>query len=134
MTMLGAIALDGWRGFVTIDSPTDGDVFLAYVQQQLGPQLKPGDIVVMDNLSAHKGSAVIAAIHAVGAGVLFLPPYSPEYNPIEKAWGKLKDILRRLPTLSREAFDDAVAFAMSQISNDDVRAWTAFAGYSLGSM
>lgn len=134
MTMLGAIALDGWRGFITIDAPTDGDVFLAYVQQQLAPRLKPGDIVVMDNLAAHKGPAVIAAIHAVGAEVLFLPPYSPEYNPIEKAWAKLKDILRRLPTLSRDAFDDAVAFAMTEISNADVRAWTAFAGYSLGSI
>ncbi len=134
MTMIGAIALDGWRGFVTIDAPTDGDVFLAYVQQQLAPRLKPGDIVVMDNLAAHKGSAVIAAIHAVGAEVLFLPPYSPEYNPIEKAWAKLKDILRRLPTLSRDAFDDAVAFAMTAISNADVSAWTAFAGYSLMSI
>ena len=133
MTMIGAIALDGWRGFVTIDSPTDGDVFLAYVQQQLAPSLKPGDIVVMDNLAAHKGPAIIAAIHSVGAEVLFLPPYSPEYNPIEKAWGKLKTILRRLPTLSREVFDDAVAFAMTEISNADVRAWATFAGYSLGS-
>lgn len=134
MTMLGAIALDGWRGFITIDAPTDGDVFLAYVEQQLAPRLKAGDIVVMDNLAAHKGPAIIAAIHAVGAEVLFLPPYSPEYNPIEKAWAKLKDILRRLPTLSRDAFDDAVAFAMTEISNADVRAWTAFAGYSLGSI
>jgi transposase len=133
MTMIGAIALDGWRGFINIDAPTDGDVFLAYVQQQLAPRLKPGDIVIMDNLNAHKRPDVIVAIRAAGAQVLFLPPYSPEYNPIEKAWAKLKDILRRLPTLSREAFDDAVAFAMSLISNADVRAWTAFAGYSLRS-
>jgi transposase len=133
MTMIGAIALDGWRGFINIDAPTDGDVFLAYVQQQLAPRLHPGDIVVMDNLNAHKRPDVIVALRAAGAQVLFLPPYSPEYNPIEKAWAKLKDILRRLPTLSREAFDDAVAFAMSLISNADVRAWTAFAGYSLGS-
>jgi transposase len=133
MTMIGAIALDGWRGFITIDAPTDGDVFLAYVQQQLAPRLKPGDIVIMDNLNAHKRPDVIVAIRAAGAQVLFLPPYSPEYNPIEKAWAKLKDILRRLPTLSRDAFDDAVAFAMSIISNADVRAWTAFAGYSLPS-
>ena len=112
MTMIGAIALDGWRGFVTIDAPTDGDVFLAYVQQELIPRLKPGDIVVMDDLAAHKGPAVVGAIYSAGAEVLFLPPYSPEYNPIEKAWGKLKSILRRLPTLSRVAFDDAVAAAI----------------------
>ena len=133
MTMIGAIALDGWRGFINIDAPTDGDVFLAYVQQQLAPRIRPGDIVVMDNLNAHKRPDVIAALRAAGAQILFLPPYSPEYNPIEKAWGKLKEILRRLPTLSKEAFDQAVAFAMSLISTDDVRAWTAFAGYSLAS-
>jgi transposase len=133
MTMIGAIALDGWRGFVTIDAPTDGDVFLAYVQQQLAPNLHPGDIVVMDNLNAHKGPDVVAAIHAVGANVLFLPPYSPEYNPIEKAWAKLKDILRHLPTLGRDAFDQAVAAAMNAVSNADVRGWTEHAGYSLAS-
>jgi transposase len=133
MTMIGAVALDGWRGFITIDSATDGDVFLAYVQQQLVPQLRPGDIVVMDNLASHKSPAVIAAIRAAQAQVLFLPPYSPDFNPIEKAWAKLKDILRRLPTLSRDAFDEAVAFAMNCISTADIRAWTLFSGYSLTS-
>jgi transposase len=132
MTMIGAIALDGWRGFMTLNAPTDGDVFLAFVQQQLVPNLRPGDLVVMDNLNAHKRPDVVAAIRAVGADVLFLPPYSPEYNPIEKAWAKLKEMLRRLATLTRDAFDDAVANAMAAISNADVRAWTEFAGYSLG--
>jgi transposase len=131
MTMIGAIALDGWRGFMTLDAPTDGDVFLAFVQHQLVPNLRAGDFVVMDNLSAHKRPDIVAAIRAVGAEVLFLPPYSPEYNPIEKAWAKLKETLRRLATLTRDAFDDAVAYAMSTISNADVRAWTQFAGYSL---
>jgi transposase len=131
MTMLGAIALDGWRGFVTIDAPTDGDVFFAFVQQQLVPNLRAGDIVVMDNLNVHKSPDAIEAIRAAGATVLFLPPYSPEYNPIEKAWAKLKEILRRLPTLSRDAFDDAVSFAMTAVSTADVRAWSLHAGYSL---
>ena len=131
MTMLGAIALDGWRGFVTIDAPTDGDVFVAFVQQQLAPNLRAGDIVVMDNLNVHKSPAAIEAIRAVGATVLFLPPYSPEYNPIETAWAKLKEILRRLPTLSRDAFDDAVSAAMTAVSTADVRAWSLHAGYSL---
>jgi len=132
MTMIGAIALDGWRGFVTIDAPTDGDVFLAFVQQQLAPNLRPGDVVVMDNLNAHKRPDVVEAVRAVGADVLFLPPYSPEYNPIEKAWAKLKDILRRVATLSREAFDAAVAVAMNDIDHGDIRAWTQHAGYALG--
>jgi transposase len=133
MTMIGAVALDGWRGFVTIDAATDGDIFLAYVTQELVPRLRPGDIVVMDNLGSHKGPDVIAAIHAAGAEVLFLPPYSPDFNPIEKAWAKLKDILRRLPTLTRDAFDAAVAYAMDLISTADLRAWTLFSGYSLAS-
>ena len=71
------------------------------------------------------------AIRATGADVLFLPPYSPDYNPIEKVWAKLKDILRRLTTLTREAFDSAVAKAMDEISREDVRAWTQYAGYTL---
>jgi len=133
ITMIGAIALDGWRGFVTIDAATDGDVFLAFIQQELAPNLHAGDIVVMDNLSAHKRPDVVAAIRTVGADVLFLPPYSPEYSPIEKAWAKLKDILRRARTLTRDAFDAAVASAMSAIDNDDIRAWTQYSGYALSS-
>jgi putative transposase len=133
MTMLGAVSLDGWRTLVTIDSATDTDVFLAFVEKQLVPSLKPGDIVVMDNLSAHKSPKIIAAIETAQAQVLFLPPYSPELNPIEKVWAKLKDILRRLPTLTRELFDHAVAAAMDQISTSDLAAWTAFAGYSVSS-
>jgi transposase len=133
MTMIGAIALDGWRGFVTINAPTDGDVFLAFVQQELLPNLRADDLIVMDNLAAHKRPDVVAAIRAQGADVLFLPPYSPDYNPIEKAWAKLKDILRRLATLSREAFDCAVVSAMDAISFADIRAWTEHAGYHVGS-
>jgi transposase len=133
ITMLGAIALDGFRGFMTIDAGTGTDVFLAFVQQVLAPNLRPGDIVVLDNLSAHKAAVVRAAIAAAGATVLFLPPYSPEFNPIERAWAKLKDALRRMDTLTRDAFDAAVAAAMGFISIDDIREWTTFAGYRLGS-
>lgn len=77
--------------------------------EELIPNLRPGDQVVMDNLSVHKRPDILAAIQAVGADVLFLPPYSPDYNPIEKAWAKLKDIIRRAATLTRETFDAAVA-------------------------
>ena len=130
MTMIGAMALDGWRGFLTVNAPTDRDVFLAFVQQALVPNLRPGDLVVMDNLAVHKRPEIAAAIRAASADVLFLPPYSPDYNPIEKAWSKLKDILRRLATLSRDAFDHAVATAMDQISISDIKAWTQHAGYA----
>ena len=131
--MLGAIALSGFRGLMTIDAGTSTDVFLAFVQQVLAPNLRPGDIVVMDNLAAHKAAIVRAAIGAAGAAALFLPPYSPEFNPIERAWSKLKTALRRLDTLTRAAFDSAVATAMDSITLDDIREWTAFAGYKLTS-
>lgn len=134
ITMLGALALSGFRGFMTIDAGTSTDVFLAFVQQVLAPNLRPGDVVVMDNLAAHKAAIVRAAIEAAGATVLFLPPYSPEFNPIERAWAKLKDALRRMDTLTRVAFDAAVATAMDSITLDDIREWTTFAGYRLTSM
>jgi len=131
MTMIGAVALDGWRSFVTVDAATDGDVFLAFVQQALVLKLRPGDVVVMDNLATHKQSAVVKAIRNAGADVLYLPPYSPEYNPIEKVWAKLKGAIRRATTLTREAFDKAVAVAMNGITLADICAWMRYAGYSV---
>ena len=133
VTMIGAIALDGFRGLMTIDAGTSTDVFLAYVEQVLAPNLRPGDIVVMDNLAAHRTGRVVLAIQAAGAQALFLPPYSPEYNPIERAWAKLKDILRRLPTLTRDAFDNAVVTAMEAVTAADILGWTTFAGYKVAS-
>ncbi len=131
VTMVGAMALNGFRGFMTIDSGTSTEVFLAFVEQQLVPKLRPDDVVVMDNLNAHKNARVIEAIEAAGVRVLFTPPYSPEFNPIEKAWGKMKDALRRLNTLTREAFDDAVAVAIDSVSEHDRRGWFTHAGYAI---
>ncbi len=131
VTMVGAMALNGFRGFMTIDSGTSTDVFLAFVEQELVPRLSPGDIVVMDNLNAHKNASVVETIEAAGATVRFTPPYSPEFNPIEKAWGKMKDGLRRLNTLSRDAFDDAVAITMDTISENDRIGWFKHAGYAV---
>jgi len=134
MTMVGAIALDGFRGFMTIDAGTSIDVFRAFVGHQLRAHLRAGDLVVMDNLTAHKDSEVRRMIREVGADVLFLPPYSPEFNPIEKTWSKIKDLLRRAATLTRNAFDAAVAEAMDAITLDDIRGWVGHAGYRLNSI
>lgn len=131
VTMIGALAGDGFRGFMTIDSGTSHDVFLAFVQQELAPNLKPDDIVVMDNLAAHRGKVVIEAIETMGAKVIFTPPYSPEFNPIEKTWAKMKDFIRRLPTLTREAFDRAVSAAMDAITEKDRWGWIRHAGYGI---
>ena len=131
VTMVGALAIDGFRGFMTVDSGTGNDVFLAFVEQQLIPRLKPDDVVIMDNLAAHKSAPVIKAIESAGAHVLFTPPYSPEFNPIEKTWGKIKDILRRLDTLTRDAFDTAVSVAMDAITAQDRYGWLKHAGYTV---
>jgi len=131
VTMVGALALNGFRGFMTVDAGTGNDVFQAFVEQQLVLRLEPGDIVVMDNLSAHKSKHIIEAIEAVGASVLFTPPYSPEFNPIEKTWAKIKDLIRRLETMTRDAFDAAVSTAMEAITMEDRQGWFKHAGYSV---
>lgn len=129
MTMIGAVALDGFRGFMTINAPTDKDIFLAYVEHELVPKLREGDSVVMDNLAAHKNPKVLNAIREAKAEVIFLPAYSPELNPIEKVWSKMKAFLRRLDTLTVESFDAAVACAMDGISLENIRAWATHCGY-----
>jgi transposase len=93
-TFVVALRLDGLTAPTVVDGPMNGDVFVAYVEQQLVPTLKRGDIVVMDNLSSHKRVGVKTAIESVGAELRFLPPYSPDLNPIEKAFSKLKSKLR----------------------------------------
>lgn len=133
VTMIGAIALDGFRGFMTVDAGTSVDVFQAFVKYELVPNLGRGDIVVMDNLSAHKSARVRSQIEKAGGEVLFTPPYSPEFNPIEETWAKLKDIIRRFQTRTREAFDAAVARAMDQVRKADIQAWFDYAGYRLTS-
>jgi transposase len=133
MTMIGAIGLDGIGGFMSIDAATDAEVFRAFVRHELAQHLRPGDIVVMDNLNAHRDAESLRIIRGAGADVLYLPPYSPEYNPIEKAWSKIKEVLRRLDTLTRDAFEKALAVAMAAISCDDIRAWVQYAGYRFNS-
>lgn len=131
MTMMGAIGLDGFRGFATFDFATSGESFLAFVKYELCPSLNPGDTVVMDNLAAHKVKGVAAAIEAAGATVRYLPPYSPELNPIEKLWSKVKERVRRHTTETRDLFDAAVASAMDTITRSDLASWFRHCGYSL---
>ena len=121
--MIGAMALDGFRGLMTIDAGTSNDVFQAFVEHELVPNLCPGDLVVMDNLSAHRNATVKRWIEEAGASILFTPPYSPEFNPIEEAWAKLKDIVRRAATHTRDAFDRAVAHAIDQVRQGDILGW-----------
>jgi transposase len=113
---------------MTIEQATDGDIFLAYIEQVLGPKLRPGDVVVMDNLSAHKVAGVEQLIQAAGAELLYLPPYSPDLNPIEKAWAKLKQLLRSAKARTAEALNQAIAELLPQITPQNAQAWFRHSG------
>ena len=123
LTILGAMSLRGMIATMTIEEATDTEIFLAYVEQVLCPALQSGDVVVMDNLSSHKVNGVRELIQQAGAEVLYLPPYSPDLNPIEKAWAKLKQLLRSAKARTQEALDHALAEALQLITADNARAW-----------
>lgn len=123
MTILGAISMRGVIAAMTIEEATDGDIFLAFVQQVLCPALKDGDVVVMDNLSSHKLAAVRTSIEIAGAELLYLPPYSPDMNPIEKAWAKLKELLRTAQARTRQALEQAIADALRHLTPGNAEAW-----------
>jgi len=129
LTLLGAMTVDGLVATMTISSPTDGDVFLAYVEQVLCPALKPGQVVVMDNLSAHKVAEVRDRIEQSGATLLYLPPYSPDFNPMEKAWSKIKQLLRSAKARTAEALEDAVTQAIAALTPENATAWFQHCGY-----
>jgi transposase len=123
MTILGAMSLSGMVATMTIEEPTDTDIFLAYVEHLLYPVLKPGDVVVMDNLSAHKAPEVCRWIEKAGAQLLYLPPYSPDLNPIEKAWAKLKQLLRAAKARTKETLDQAITETLPHIAPSNAKAW-----------
>jgi transposase len=131
LTILGAMSLSGMVATMTIEEPTDTDIFLTYVEHLLYPVLKPGDVVVMDNLSAHKAPAVREWIEKAGAELLYLPPYSPDLNPIEKAWAKLKQLLRAVKARSKETLDQAITELLPSITPDNAKAWFRLARYGL---
>ena len=131
VTMLAAIGLGGVSAPMTVNGAVDGEVFLIYVRQVLVPTLSAGDIVVMDNLGAHRVAGVAEAIEEAGARVEYLPPYSPDYNPIEKCWSKVKTALRKAKARTREALEAALKEALLQITAADARAWFAHCGYSV---
>jgi transposase len=123
LTILGAMSTRGIIAAMTIEAATDREIFLAYLDEVLCPQLQPGDVVVMDNLSSHKVDGVRQRIEARQAELLYLPPYSPDLNPIEKAWSKLKQILRQVKARTAEALDQAIAAAIPEISPANAQAW-----------
>ena len=130
-TILSSVRLDGTIVPIVFEGALNGNIFKAYVAEWLVPSLRPGDIVVMDNLSSHKVSGVVAAIEEAGAMVLFLPPYSPDFNPIELMWSKIKAILRKLKVRSKDLLDDAISYALDSVTPSDIAGWLKHDGYAL---
>ena len=128
-TMISSVRLDGSTACMVVDGATNKDVFEAYVRRILLPSLEAGDVVVLDNLSAHKNKAIRDLIESVGAELWYLPPYSPDLNPIEKMWSKVKAILRTLKARTEESLINAIAKALEAITDDDAKGWFESCGY-----
>ena len=131
-TFVGALRLCGMTAPMVLDGPMDGAWFLAYVEQVLVPTLSPGDIVVIDNLPAHMGAAAREAIEAAGASLRFLPPYSPDFNPIENAFSKLKALLRKAAARRVDQLWAAIATAIDTFTPQQCANYFAAAGYDAG--
>lgn len=129
LTFLAALRHDGLTAPCLFDGPINGESFLAYVTQILVPTLKPGDIVVMDNLGSHKSKAVRDAIRSVGARRLFLPAYSPDLNPIEQVFSKLKTLLRKARARSCDAVASAIGALLPEFQTDECTNYLRHAGY-----
>lgn len=128
-TLVSSLRLDGTQAYEFFQGSLNGKNFLSYVKNTLIPTLKKGDIVVMDNLSCHKVKGVKEAIEEAGASVLYLPPYSPDFNPIEMMWSKIKALLRNWKTDTPELLHSVIPDAFSSISVSDISGWFTASGY-----
>ena len=128
-TFIAGLRTTGMVAPMVLDGPINGAAFQAYVEQVLAPELKPGDIVIMDNLGSHKGPGVHTTIEAAGAKLLYLPPYSPDFNPIENAFAKLKSLLRKAAARTVEALWTAIGTAVATFTPQECANYFAAAGY-----
>lgn len=131
LTVIGAISAEGVVCHRSLDGGVRSATFLCFVEEVLLPALRPGQVVVMDNLSAHKTKAVVAALASAGIGVLYLPRYSPEFNPIELCWAAVKRRLRTLGARTREGLRAGVAAALGAVGEQETRNWIRHCGYRL---
>lgn len=128
-TLVHAIALDGTRAAMVLDGPINGPSFAGFCQWLLAPSLRPGDLLVMDNLSSHKSSAAISAIETAGATAVFLPPYSPDLNPIENIFSKIKQLVRAHRPRSLPKIIKAAAESIKKITKQEIEAIFQHCGY-----
>lgn len=131
VSVVGCLSRRGIDAVMTIEGATNGAAFLAYVRQVLVPTLETGDIVMMDNLKAHKVEGVREAIEAAGGSLVYLPPYSPDFSPIEPCWSKIKTALRAAKARTHEALDQALVAALDKVTPQDARNWFAHCGYAV---
>ena len=130
-TTLAVIGLTGITAPLVLPGSVNGSIFYGYIEQCVVPTLKPGDILFMDNLSAHKVEGIETLIKACGARLIYLPPYSPDFNPIELAWSKVKTLLRRLKARTFPDLIEALRQALLAITPQDVRGWFTHCGYAI---
>ncbi len=128
-TLLASMSLSGMGPSMVVDGGADGAVFETYLREALLPALGEGDVMVMDNLRVHKSERVRALIERAGVEVLYLPPYSPDFNPIEEAFSKIKNLLRKAGARVREALVEAIGTALSEVSEEDALAFFEHCGY-----
>jgi transposase len=131
-TLLASMSSEGMGPCLAVEGSTTKAVFEAYVERVLAPSLRPGRVVVMDNLGAHRGERVRELIEARGCSLLYLPPYSPDFSPIEEAFSKLKALLRKAKARTREALVEAIGQALEAVEAKDARGWFGHCGYLLG--
>jgi transposase len=132
-TLIAALDSNGVRCSTVVDGAVNGDVFEAFVKQVLLPQLVPGDVVILDNLSSHRRASTQALIESAGAQLLFLPPYSPDLNPIELVFSKIKQLLRSLACRTREALWQTMQSVLDQVTTSDAANCFRHCGYTLQS-
>ena len=130
-TLISSIRLDGEQATFMFQGSSNHEVFACYVKEVLAPSLKPGDIVVLDNYSIHKVKGVLDPIIEKGANYMFLPPYSPDLNPIELAWSKMKSILRKLRPRTLDELIEAVISYIDNVTINDIKGWFGFMGYMI---
>jgi transposase len=130
-TLLGVLGLGGIEAPWLIEGALNGELFRLYVSRVLAPTLRAGDILVMDNLPTHKVAGIAESVEARGARLEYLPPYSPDLNPIERCWSKIKTYLRGAKARSYGALSRAIKEALATVSESDIRAWFEFCGYAV---
>lgn len=129
-TLVHAVALDGTRAAMILDGPLNGNCFAGFCEQFLAPALRPGDLVILDNLSSHKAAQAITAVERVGAKMIYLPPYSPDLNPIENVFSKLKQLVRGLRPRNWQQIIEATKQALLSLTIDDLYNAFAHCGYN----